>query len=62
VKVSEAVGRLLVERGVRQVFGLIGSGNFDITLAMVAAAFLAITRATEAVKGAPIPTPARSSR
>jgi thiamine pyrophosphate-dependent acetolactate synthase large subunit-like protein len=37
VKVSEAVGRLLVERGVRQVFGLIGSGNFDITLAMVEA-------------------------
>jgi thiamine pyrophosphate-dependent acetolactate synthase large subunit-like protein len=37
VKVSEAVGRLLVERGVRQVFGLIGSGNFDITLAMIEA-------------------------
>jgi thiamine pyrophosphate-dependent acetolactate synthase large subunit-like protein len=37
VKVSDAVGRLLVERGVRQVFGLIGSGNFDITLAMVEA-------------------------
>jgi thiamine pyrophosphate-dependent acetolactate synthase large subunit-like protein len=35
VRVSEAVGRLLVERGVRQVFGLIGSGNFDITLAMI---------------------------
>jgi thiamine pyrophosphate-dependent acetolactate synthase large subunit-like protein len=37
VKVSEAVGRLLVERGVRQVFGLIGSGNFDVTLAMIEA-------------------------
>jgi thiamine pyrophosphate-dependent acetolactate synthase large subunit-like protein len=37
VKVAEAVGRLLVERGVRQVFGLIGSGNFDVTLAMVEA-------------------------
>jgi thiamine pyrophosphate-dependent acetolactate synthase large subunit-like protein len=37
VKVSEAVGRLMVERGVRQVFGLIGSGNFDVTLAMVEA-------------------------
>jgi len=37
VKVSEAVGRLLVERGVRQVFGVIGSGNFDITVAMVEA-------------------------
>ncbi len=37
MKVSEAVGRLLVERGVRQVFGLIGSGNFDVTLAMIEA-------------------------
>jgi len=37
VKVAHAVGRLLVERGVRQVFGVIGSGNFDITLAMVEA-------------------------
>jgi thiamine pyrophosphate-dependent acetolactate synthase large subunit-like protein len=37
LKVSEAVGRLLVERGVRQVFGLIGSGNFDITVAMIEA-------------------------
>ena len=37
MKVAEAVGRLLVERGVRQVFGLIGSGNFDVTLAMVEA-------------------------
>jgi thiamine pyrophosphate-dependent acetolactate synthase large subunit-like protein len=37
VKVAQAVGRLLVERGVRQVFGLIGSGNFEITLAMVEA-------------------------
>ena len=37
MKVAEAVGRLLVERGVRQVFGLIGSGNFDVTLAMIEA-------------------------
>jgi len=37
LKVAEAVGRLLVERGVNQVFGLVGSGNFDITLAMVEA-------------------------
>ena len=37
MKVAEAVGRLLVEQGVRQVFGLIGSGNFEITLAMVEA-------------------------
>ena len=37
MKVAEAVGRLLVEQGVRQVFGLIGSGNFDVTLAMIEA-------------------------
>ena len=37
MKVAEAVGRLLVERGVSHVFGLIGSGNFDVTLAMVEA-------------------------
>ena len=43
MKVAEAVGRLLVERGVKQVFGVIGSGNFDITVAMVeaGAAFVA---------------------
>jgi thiamine pyrophosphate-dependent acetolactate synthase large subunit-like protein len=37
MKVAEAVGRLLVERGVSQVFGVIGSGNFEVTLAMVGA-------------------------
>lgn len=37
MNVAEAVGRLLVQRGVSQVFGLIGSGNFDVTLAMVEA-------------------------
>ncbi len=37
MKVAEAVGRQLVERGVSHVFGLIGSGNFDVTQAMVAA-------------------------
>ncbi len=37
MRVAEAVGRLLVERGVSHVFGLIGSGNFDVTLAMVEA-------------------------
>ncbi|SJM59807.1 TPP-requiring enzyme co-localized with fatty acid metabolic genes [Actinomycetales bacterium JB111] len=35
MRVSEAVGRLLVERGVRQVFGVVGSGNFFVTQAMV---------------------------
>ena len=43
MRVAEAVGSLLVERGVSHVFGLIGSGNFDVTLAMVeaGAAFVA---------------------
>ncbi len=35
MQVAEAVGRILVERGVRQVFGVVGSGNFHVTNAMV---------------------------
>lgn len=35
MNVAEAVGRTLVERGVRQVFGVVGSGNFHITNAMI---------------------------
>jgi len=35
MNVSEAVGRTLVERGVRQVFGVVGSGNFHVTNAMI---------------------------
>jgi thiamine pyrophosphate-dependent acetolactate synthase large subunit-like protein len=35
MNVAEAVGRTLVERGVRQVFGVVGSGNFHVTNAMV---------------------------
>jgi thiamine pyrophosphate-dependent acetolactate synthase large subunit-like protein len=35
--VAEAVGRTLVELGVRQVFGVVGSGNFHVTNALVAA-------------------------
>ena len=35
MNVAGAVGRTLVERGVRQVFGVVGSGNFHITNAMV---------------------------
>ena len=34
--VAEAVGRALARRGPRHVFGLIGSGNFAVTNAMVA--------------------------
>jgi acetolactate synthase-1/2/3 large subunit len=35
MNVSEAVGHTLVERGVRQVFGVVGSGNFHVTNALV---------------------------
>src|SRR5919204_4656292 len=35
--VAEAVGQALARRGPRHVFGLIGSGNFHVTNAMVAA-------------------------
>jgi len=37
VLVAEAVGRALAELGVRDVFGLIGSGNFAVSNALVAA-------------------------
>ncbi|MFA9430279.1 thiamine pyrophosphate-binding protein [Egicoccus sp. AB-alg2] len=37
VTVAEAVGRRLVELGVGQVFGVVGSGNFHLTNAMIAA-------------------------
>lgn len=35
--VAALVGRRLVEHGVRQVFGVVGSGNFHVTNAMIAA-------------------------
>ena len=37
MKVAEAVGRALSAAGVGQVFGVVGSGNFHVTNAMVAA-------------------------
>jgi acetolactate synthase I/II/III large subunit len=37
VIVAEAVGRALAEAGVGQVFGVVGSGNFHVTNALVAA-------------------------
>ncbi|GAA3148482.1 thiamine pyrophosphate-binding protein [Streptomyces rectiviolaceus] len=37
MKVAEAVGRALVAAGAGQVFGVVGSGNFHVTNAMVAA-------------------------
>ena len=35
--VRDAIGRFLVDQGVRTVFGVIGSGNFHVTNAMVSA-------------------------
>ncbi|TDW75969.1 thiamine pyrophosphate-binding protein [Kribbella pratensis] len=37
MNVADAVGRALVAAGVRDVFGVVGSGNFHLTNAMVAA-------------------------
>jgi acetolactate synthase-1/2/3 large subunit len=37
VLLSEAVGRTLAELGVRQAFGVVGSGNFDVTNSLVSA-------------------------
>ncbi|MFJ9009838.1 thiamine pyrophosphate-binding protein [Streptomyces canus] len=37
MKVAEAVGRALYTAGVEQVFGVVGSGNFHLTNAMIAA-------------------------
>ncbi|MER6283006.1 thiamine pyrophosphate-binding protein [Streptomyces sviceus] len=37
MKVAEAVGRALHAAGIEQVFGVVGSGNFHLTNAMVAA-------------------------
>jgi acetolactate synthase-1/2/3 large subunit len=34
--VAEAVGRTLADLGVRQVFGVVGSGNFEVTNALIA--------------------------
>ena len=36
MRVSDAVGRALVRAGVDHVFGVVGSGNFHVTNAMVA--------------------------
>ena len=37
MNVAEAVGRALVEAGIERTFGVVGSGNFTVTNAMVAA-------------------------
>jgi len=46
--VSQTVGRTLVEAGIRQVFGVVGSGNFAVSNAMVAAGARFVTARHEA--------------
>ena len=46
--VAQTVGRTLVEAGVRQVFGVVGSGNFAVSNAMVAAGARFVTARHEA--------------
>ncbi len=46
--VAETVGRTLVEAGVGQVFGVVGSGNFVVSNAMVAAGARFVTARHEA--------------
>ena len=35
MRVGAAVGRVLADLGVRQVFGVVGSGNFHVTNALI---------------------------
>ena len=46
--VAQTVGRALVEAGIRQVFGVVGSGNFAVSNAMVAAGARFVTARHEA--------------
>ena len=48
MKVAQTVGRTLVEAGIRQVFGVVGSGNFAVSNAMVAAGARFVTTRHEA--------------
>src|SRR5262245_21928382 len=47
MKVAEAVGRSLVGHGVDHVFGVVGSGNFHVTNAMIAAGVRFVAAAHE---------------
>jgi len=48
VKVAQTVGQTLVDEGIRQVFGVVGSGNFAVSNAMVAAGARFVTTRHEA--------------
>ena len=48
MNVAQTVGRTLVESGIRQVFGVVGSGNFAVSNAMVAAGARFVTTRHEA--------------
>src|SRR3954471_7759139 len=47
MRVAEFAGRTLAELGVRRVFGVVGSGNFHITNALVAAGATFVAAAHE---------------
>lgn len=57
MRVAEAVGRALPQMGVRDFFGLVGSGNFHLANALQAsgARFVAARHETGAVGPAPLP-------
>lgn len=48
MNVAQTVGRTLVQSGIRQVFGVVGSGNFAVSNAMVAAGARFVTARHEA--------------
>ena len=48
MKVAQTVGQTLVDEGIRQVFGVVGSGNFAVSNAMVAAGARFVTTRHEA--------------
>ena len=51
VIVAEVVGRVLAAHGVRHVFGVVGSGNFHVTNALVAGGARFVPAAHEARRG-----------
>ena len=56
--VAQAVGRTLAAQGVEHVFGVVGSGNFHVTNALVAAGARFVPPRTRAARPAwPTPTP-----
>jgi thiamine pyrophosphate-dependent acetolactate synthase large subunit-like protein len=50
VLVADAIGRALARQGTRHVFGLIGSGNFQVSNALVAVVCASWRRATKVAR------------